>query len=329
MVKDLVRAIVLSASISMIGGCGSDDGDMPAAPATFPDFALTSQAVELLPTPEDLQRVVAKYPDRPVIMVNMLHFRDRATGLDEDLSGEEAYRIYAKRAVEVLESLGGRVLWAGRVDSHVVGSSEVEFHELALAEYPNGEAFLRLATDPRTAEALPYRAAGLIGQWLLASSELRPVQDPIGAPADPSDGSPEVGEEEVPEWSARTGLSEDQVRRLLEGRADLPVSIFELLLYPETSSELDRSVREAYAEYAAVLEAVAAEYGAVVRWAGTGDSMVFGISDPVFDEVVVTEYPSRRSVLEVLSDPRVVRASQYREDGLRGYWMFASTEEDP
>lgn len=312
--------IVVIVATSLLWGC-SDVEDTDVAPAPFPDFALTSEMVELLPTGEALQRVVAEYPDRPVVMVNMLQYRDQAEGLDEELTGEEAYAVYAETAVEVLESLGGRVLWAGHVDSHVVGTSEIEFHELALAQYPSGEAFLQLASDPRTASRLQYRAGGLIGQWLLASSGLRPARGPIGASAVPGDGIGDLSGEAVAEWSMRTGFSEAQVRRLLDGPADVPVSIFELLLYRETSG------REAYSEYASVFEEVAVENGALVRWAGSGDSMVFGVSDPVFDEVLVTEYPSRRSVLDVLSDPRVVAASQQREAGLRGHWVFASTED--
>ena len=55
--------------------------------------------------------------------------------------------------------------------------------------------------------------------------------------------------------------------------------------------------------------------------------MVFGVSDPLFDEIIVTEYPSRRVFLETLSDARVVAVSPSREAGLSGHWLFASTEE--
>ena len=51
--------------------------------------------------------------DGPVTMLNLVKYRDRS--LDGDSSGREAYERYTQRARNLVESRGGRVLWAGVV----------------------------------------------------------------------------------------------------------------------------------------------------------------------------------------------------------------------
>jgi hypothetical protein len=73
----------------------------PAAPAeTF---------VALFPTPEQMQSLFADADDQPVVMVNLLRFKARATTRDENLSGEDAYRRYSDRMVEFIASRCARV----------------------------------------------------------------------------------------------------------------------------------------------------------------------------------------------------------------------------
>lgn len=315
-------AIAASASIALASSCGSAGHDATPAPDPFVDTDLDEFGIALLPTPDDLTRVAETYPDRPVVMVNLLHFRERAIGLDQDSSGEDAYQIYANGVLRVVREIGGRVLWAGRVDAQVVGSSEPRFDEIALVEYPNGAAFFSLATDPRTLEILSYRTAGLEGQWLLASSTEIEPPGPFGGPPDSQAPSGDVSRADLETLSRATGLSTDQLERLLDGPANEPVDIVELLRFDDEGAG-----REEYERYAASLDRVAVARGARVRWQGAGDFLVFGVGSPLFDRIVVTRYPSRQAYIDVLADPTVAEASQLRSGALEAHWIYATSEE--
>jgi uncharacterized protein (DUF1330 family) len=120
------------------------------------------------PTPEQIRTLLAAPDDRPVVMVNLLRFRDEVEGV----SGEEAYRRYAEKMVPFVESRGGRVIWSGRVDSQLIGEGGDAFHMAAVVEYPSRKAFIEIANDPYVAEIGVHRAAGLEGQWLIAATTL-------------------------------------------------------------------------------------------------------------------------------------------------------------
>jgi len=124
----------------------------------------------LYPTPAQIQTLLAGSPDRPVVMVNLLRFKPRADAPDEDVSGEEAYRRYADAMTAFIATRGARVLWAGRIDSQMIGEGAEAFHMVGIVEYPSRQAFLEIATDPHVQAIGVHRSAGLAGQWLLAAT---------------------------------------------------------------------------------------------------------------------------------------------------------------
>jgi uncharacterized protein (DUF1330 family) len=126
--------------------------------------------IALYPTPEQIQALLKHPSDQPVVMLNLLRFKPRATEPDSGLSGEEAYQRYAELMVPFVESRGGRVIWTGRVDSQVIGGGAEDFTMAALMEYPSRKAFVEIATSPEVAKFGAHRAAGLEGQWLLATT---------------------------------------------------------------------------------------------------------------------------------------------------------------
>ena len=109
--------------------------------------------------------------ETPVVMLNLLAFKERADGGSEGMSGEESYQRYAAKMIEFVESKGGRFIWSGRVDSMVIGESDVDFDVVALVEYPSRKAFLEIASSADVAEIGKDRTGGLAGQWLIATTE--------------------------------------------------------------------------------------------------------------------------------------------------------------
>jgi len=125
----------------------------------------------IYPTSEQIQALLAGPADGPVVMLNLLRFKPRADAPDEGLTGEEAYRRYARAMRAFVESKGGRFVWIGRVDAQVIGTGAEGFHMMGLVEYPSRQAFVAIATDPHVEAIGVHRAAGLESQWLVAATE--------------------------------------------------------------------------------------------------------------------------------------------------------------
>ncbi len=124
-----------------------------------------------MPQPEQFKQLLEGPEDTPVVMVNLLKFKERADGANEGMSGGESYMKYGEQMRKFVESKGGRFIWSGRVDSMVIGESDADFDVVALVEYPSREAFLKIVSSPEVAEIGVHRAQGLEGQWLLATTE--------------------------------------------------------------------------------------------------------------------------------------------------------------
>lgn len=125
----------------------------------------------LYPTAEQIAALLAGPDDRPVVMLNLLKFKPRADAAAGEMTGQEAYERYARAMREVVESQGGRFLWAGQVDSLVIGDSvAADFDVVGIVEYPSRQKFVEIATSDRVREIGVDRAAGLESQWLIATS---------------------------------------------------------------------------------------------------------------------------------------------------------------
>jgi uncharacterized protein (DUF1330 family) len=294
----------------------------------FEDSMLETYELEVLP---DINRIVPvlQRPPEPFVMANLLVFKDMATGEGfEGLTGTEAYQIYLDAISELQGQLGSRLIWSGSVRNQVVGSSEPVFDDIALLEYASPVAFLQAALAIGGLEgAAAARSAGLLGQWLVASTSLEePEPFPpssarrggggLGGPIGPCREGLELPSKRRGNVS---GLSLEQICRLLEGPANEPVFIVELLRFADESGELYQPYREA-------LAAAAEDKGGQLVWRGSLDTYVLGIVSPSFDELAVTRYPSPRAYLRVLADPQVLAASQSRADGLELHWIYTADE---
>jgi hypothetical protein len=82
--------------------------------------------------------------DGPVVMVNLVRFRERS--LDDRGSGWDAYSRYSKADMPLLKKVGGTVLWAGHVEGaalgHLPGGGHWDW--VVLAQYPSRAAFLSM-----------------------------------------------------------------------------------------------------------------------------------------------------------------------------------------
>ncbi len=130
----------------------------------------------ITPNREQFEQLAQAPDDGPVVMLNLLKFKAKAT--DGSGSGAAAYGRYGDAAVEMIEAQGGRVLWAGRGQQILIGDPAEDWDQVLLVEYPNRKAFIEMVTTPEYDEAHKHRESGLERTVVVACS---PVVDRIGA----------------------------------------------------------------------------------------------------------------------------------------------------
>jgi uncharacterized protein (DUF1330 family) len=127
----------------------------------------------ITPTQTQIEALMAGAdPQEPVIMLNLLRFKERADGIDEGVSGREAYERYAEAAAPFLERVGGRLLIGADAEQMVVGPDALEWDMALLVEYPSRQKFLEMASDPEYLRVHEHRAAALADSRLIACSAL-------------------------------------------------------------------------------------------------------------------------------------------------------------
>ncbi len=124
----------------------------------------------IYPTQERIAALMATPGNAPIVMLNLLKFRERAAyedGRATTLSGREAYMLYGEAMQKVVTKNGGKFLFMGTVSSLVIGTVDEMWDTVALVEYPSAAAFAKIATSPEVADIGVHRAAGLEGQLLI------------------------------------------------------------------------------------------------------------------------------------------------------------------
>ncbi|HEX5379083.1 MAG TPA: DUF1330 domain-containing protein [Phenylobacterium sp.] len=121
----------------------------------------------VFPQPEQAADFFGGEEDGPFVMVNLLKFKEKAEypdGSEPDLSGAEAYGRYGDGVRVLVEALGGKVRYSGRVTGLLLGEVDELWDMVALAEYPSLAAFRQMALSPEMHAIEHHRKAGLAGQ---------------------------------------------------------------------------------------------------------------------------------------------------------------------
>jgi uncharacterized protein (DUF1330 family) len=125
-----------------------------------------------LPTPEQFQAMATSTDTGRFVMLNLLKFKDQADGVDEGVSGAEAYARYSIATEPFLRGIGGRLLYAIRSMQSVVGPEESEWDLILLVEYPSRAKFIEMAMNPEYQKVHAHREAALADSRIIACSEL-------------------------------------------------------------------------------------------------------------------------------------------------------------
>ncbi|MBU1347982.1 MAG: DUF1330 domain-containing protein [Alphaproteobacteria bacterium] len=119
--------------------------------------------------------------DRPIAMINLLRFRDRAdypadhAKADAGLTGAEAYSAYGKGAAAPFDRVGGEQLWLGRPEITLIGPAEEAWDLAFIARYPTAQAFADMLRDPEYQAAVIHRQAAVADSRLIRCEPALPA----------------------------------------------------------------------------------------------------------------------------------------------------------
>jgi uncharacterized protein (DUF1330 family) len=116
----------------------------------------------LEPTAEQFAELAARPPDEPVVMVNLLKFKQPG--------GLERYMQYGQEVVPHLQRAGAKVRFGGTAPGVVVGEEAPWWEVILIVEYPSPAAFIGMVTGEEYLKIHEHRAAALDRGDLIATS---------------------------------------------------------------------------------------------------------------------------------------------------------------
>lgn len=121
----------------------------------------------VMPEPDQAKAFFFGPEHGPMVMVNLLKFKDKAEypdGRDADKTGREAYLVYGAAVQKCLEMVGGHAVFSGQVTGLILGEVEELWDMVALAWYPSPQAMMAMVALPEYQGIEVHRFAGLAGQ---------------------------------------------------------------------------------------------------------------------------------------------------------------------
>lgn len=126
------------------------------------------------PNPQRIQDFLAEGgPDEPVVMINLLRYREQAAYPDGSdatpCNGRDAYGRYGIEAVKHIAAAGGRMLWMGQARFTLIGPDDEQWDDAVLVEYPTKKAFLEMVRNPEYQAIAVHRTAALADSRLICT----------------------------------------------------------------------------------------------------------------------------------------------------------------
>ena len=91
------------------------------------------------PRGADLKRFLEEDPGGPVVMLNLLRFKDL---------GRARYEEYARRIGTFLERQGAHIVYVGDCSTILVAPEGHRWDSVLIVEYPSRQAFSAMVADP-------------------------------------------------------------------------------------------------------------------------------------------------------------------------------------
>lgn len=128
---------------------------------------MTDRSID--PTADQVRALRDHGPEGPIVMVNLLKFRDRAAYPDgsaaEPCTGAQAYARYQHAFAVTAGAISqATVIYEGPVSQVFIGdpaSREADWDKVLIVRYPTRQHFLAMMANAEYRQALVHRRAGL------------------------------------------------------------------------------------------------------------------------------------------------------------------------
>ena len=117
-----------------------------------------------LPTVEQWDALFHGDMNSPLTVVNFFKFSDRADSTltnGKEMTGKEAFAIYAETSVPKVASVGGHFMLRGFVEGSLIGNDSSQWDIIAIGQYPRRDDFIKLCQDDEYQKAFKFRQAAL------------------------------------------------------------------------------------------------------------------------------------------------------------------------
>jgi uncharacterized protein (DUF1330 family) len=128
----------------------------------------------LMPTQESGRDFMMRGIKGPVVMLNMLRFRDIADysdspelAPDEPISGEQAYQFYVSHTIPFLKASGGEILFMGKGSNFLIGPADETWDAVLLIRQSSVESFIAFESNKEYMAGIGHRTAALEDSRLL------------------------------------------------------------------------------------------------------------------------------------------------------------------
>ncbi len=132
----------------------------------------------LEPTDQNAINVLRRGIEGPVVMLNLLRFREVADysghpelAPGEPISGREAYDLYAAHTMPFLTAAGGGVLFEGDGGHLFIGPTDARWDKAILVRHASLDVLFGMAQDEAYNSGLGHRTAALEDSRLLPLEE--------------------------------------------------------------------------------------------------------------------------------------------------------------
>jgi len=127
------------------------------------------------PTPEAGKSFYIEHQGKgKVVMLNLLKFKAIADYSDlphlapqSEISGAEAYQLYAKHTLPLLEKAGSKTLFYGKCSPFMIGPEAEKWDAILLVQHESAEKFIAFAQEETYLKTAGHRTAALEDSRLL------------------------------------------------------------------------------------------------------------------------------------------------------------------
>lgn len=116
--------------------------------------------------------------DVPINMLNLVRFNELAkypVGHEhaaKGWSGKQAYTEYGATSAAIFQSVGGSIVWRGKMEVMVTGPIDKQWDLAFIAYYPSAASFLEMITNPDYKQSVINRQAAVLDSRLIRFAPL-------------------------------------------------------------------------------------------------------------------------------------------------------------